>query len=161
MRPLHLPLLLPLLVALLPVTSPACTCMPWPPPTEALERFDAVFTARILDVRPAEPLALAKDGTPGALVYTAQVLAVWKGGEDAVVTLVSDDPAMCGLCLDVGEEYLLYTLYADETPQACRVSSCFRWFPLAKAGPDLEELGDPIAVASESSSWSGVKALYH
>jgi hypothetical protein len=119
---------------------------------------DAVLAVRILEVEPIEgELGVAKYTT--RVDYTAEVLSVWKGPEDRAVTLISDSPAMCGIWLREGEEYLIYTRWSDEL-QAYPVGICSRLFPLKDAGPDLEVLGEPVAVGTQPSSWGTVKSSY-
>lgn len=164
-RALCLPLILPLIVlglmALNPTSGAACSCLEWPPPQQALQEYDGVFTARILTVDPIEPI---QGDYPVGIVYTAQLLGVWKGAEGPVVTLESGDPAMCGIWFEEGREYLLYAyeVFNDVGygPETYRVSNCYRWFHLEDAGPDLEALGEPQTVATERSSWGMLKAEY-
>jgi hypothetical protein len=126
--------------------------MPPPPPLEALEEADAVFSARCLTAVPIEH-------TNGYThTYTLRVLAVWKGEGDAIITIRTSDPAMCGIWLNPGEEYLIY---AYEWEGVLESNNCSRTKMLEFAAEDLAELGEPnIVVGNREPSWGTIKARY-
>lgn len=142
-----------LLVVLLALHLPAqaCTCggVMWNPPTWWLENSDYVAMGEVVDVY---------DNPEG---YDVQALfrvhAVWKGEVHALEVLVTDR-STCGVFFVVGEDYLVYLdentsgeLYAH----ACRRIQQGEWI-----AADIEEIGPPMIVAAEESSFGMVKARF-
>ena len=138
-----------LLVILAVPAALACSCMPWPPPLEALDEATAVFTGRILRADPTD--------VPRGYCYTIEVHASWKGVATEEILVTTDDVAMCGLMMQVGKTYLVYS-YGEL--EALSTNNCSRSRETRLAGDDLAELGDPIMVAAAGRTFTSLKSRY-
>jgi hypothetical protein len=110
----------------------ACKCGAPPSPKAAAAQADAVFTARVVDIRSRGPDRPA--------VFTLAVLRGWKGvrdGERVVIRRLAR-VMMCHFYFDAGKEYLVY---ADRSPDgSLDASLCGRTRLLADAKEDIEVL---------------------
>lgn len=134
-----LPLLLSTALAAIPCGRAAdrCSCLPPPPPREALAQAGAVFAGTVVSVR-------AREGEGGMGEHEVRIVPTrrWKGAAaDTVVVRTPDNSAACGVAFTPGESYLVYASGGDEP----RVILCSRTRPLAQAGEDLAALGTPDA----------------
>jgi hypothetical protein len=122
-----------------PCASPAdrCSCLPPPPPREALAQADAVFAGRVVSVVRHE----AEDpGHPGGPHLEVRIVPTrrWKAAAaDTVTVRTATDSAACGFPFQEGEEYLVYAGGED----ALRVVTCSRTARLADAADDVAALG--------------------
>lgn len=136
--------LIPLLVAAhlgsTPVCPPdRCSCLPPPPPREALAQADAVFAGRVVSVIEHSE---EDPGHPGGPHLEVRIVpsARWKAAaSDTVTVRTADNSAACGFPFQEGEEYLVYASGDD----ALRVITCSRTAPLAQAADDVAALGRP------------------
>ena len=136
------------LLCLSATAAHACSCTEPPPPQDALKDATAVFTGRVLT-------AVPEGGN--AYTYTLKVHAVWKGSAAPEAKVATSDVAMCGLWMEPGSELLVYASGAEDE---LSTSNCSRSKPVAVAGPDFAELGEPIAVGTTETSMTVLKARY-
>lgn len=117
----------------------ACSCAPLGPPEKARDAADAVFSGKVLAVRP---------GTSG-LEVDIRVEGTWKGVPcETVVVRTASDSAMCGYSFEEGKSYLIY---AHRQQDALSTNLCTRTRPIDEAGEDLAALGDPQQTCSDPS----------
>ncbi len=140
------------LVFALPQPAAACSCMAPPPPAEALEGADSVFSGTVLSVTTAE-----RDlGSMGRLTERRVVVElerVWKGCEVAegeerprrVELTTGMGAGDCGYDFNEGERYLVYAYEGRD--DALTTGICSRTANLENAADDLAALGDPAWVA--------------
>lgn len=106
----------------------ACSCIPPPPPLEALEQADAVFSGTVISI--------VSDGSQMSRndIVSFQVEKVWKGVTSRTVQLTTASTgAACGYGFREGTAYLVY---AHGTPDLS-VNSCSRTKLLVNAQEDL------------------------
>lgn len=144
-------LLLPLLalICLSATATHACSCTEPPPPLDAMKDATAVFSGRVIAALP--------DGANG-YTYTLRVYAVWKGSTAPESEVATSDVAMCGIWMQPGTEFLVY---AGGDEGDLTTSNCSRTTPVTLAASDLAELGEPIAVETNGSSMTMLKARYY
>lgn len=116
-----------------PTSAYACSCMVPPPPAEALGQSDSVFSGTVSAVQPGN----------GGVLVTFDVARIWKGPQDAQLTLATPaDSASCGVEFAAGTEYLVYGRAEDGQ---LTTNLCSRTAPLANAGDDITALGEGAA----------------
>jgi hypothetical protein len=117
----------------------ACSCLPPPPPSVALEQSDVVFQGRAFRTNAAGQNA----------EYAFEVDRVWKGRVGPQVTLQTPSTsAACGRSYQIGQSYVVYARRSAN--DALFDSACSRTRTAAAAGEDLEALGDGTPVAAPS-----------
>lgn len=132
----------------------ACSCTAPPPPTEALEGADAVFTGRVVAI-----------GGEFSLTHFSSVKievdTVWKGSARSTTFVYVWFGPSCGYeWFEVGKEFLVYAhhnVFPVEDPDTLFVHLCSRTRSLEYAEGDLEELGagrtpEPGITAAMSAS---------
>jgi hypothetical protein len=86
----------------------ACSCVPPPPPREALQEAAAVFSGTVVELQTAGD---------GRLQATLDVDTAWKHAgryaEETYVVGTPSDGAMCGFPFRLGERYIVYA-YRDD-----------------------------------------------
>lgn len=108
----------------------ACDFEAPPPPEEALEEADAVFSGEVESI---------EDADDRDLEATFEVDQVWKGTGNATVSVRTEpNEAECGFNFEVGESYLVY---AHERSSGLGTSLYHRTSELDRADEDLEALG--------------------
>ena len=119
----------------------ACTCLPPPPVSVAVDEARAVFAGRIIDI------STTADPTVDITAKFA-VSRVWKGPTDQRVIDVRtpSSSAACGLSFSVGDEWLIY---AGMDERAYTASLCSRAKPLSAAAEDLAVLGEGTVPLSQ------------
>lgn len=139
----------------------ACSCAEMPPPAEAIDGADAVFTGRVVEVRVIKEWKDISGGqrlegggftfeseeigyTP--VLYTRfDVLGVWKGVDRKSVWVRSGyfNPA-CGYKFKVGGRYLVYGYWSEEH-RVLATGYCTRTSPISmkEAPEDLDVLPEP------------------
>lgn len=168
-RPLAIRSPLPVVLAVIsllllgPGAAPAeaCTCIPNPPPRQALEQADAVFAGRVVSIAGRETGEGEGDDGPGAsrffprLEVVLQLEKIWKGAQeltgddptDATVTVTTaSQSAACGYGFQVEGRYLVYAFrqrMEEAGEPEWTTSLCSRNAPIGKAAEDLEALGPP------------------
>lgn len=114
------------LVAAGPVV--ACSCIPSPPPLEALEEATEVFLGRVIALQGAGELE-------ERVVFA--VLKAWKGVETETFAVTTPkSSAACGFSFHLNKTYLVYAHDA-------RTGLCTRTSTRLRARPDLRALGPP------------------
>ncbi len=127
-----------MLVGFMPVSSYGCECIAPSRPTEELEKFDAVFTAKVLRFEPKQPYG--KD-------IVLNVGKRWKGkvGDRLTVDMHKDGCAYYGF--EEGKEYLIYArLKGDKPAEASyNISQCSRTKPREKGQIEMRYLDAAVA----------------
>jgi hypothetical protein len=118
-------------------TVSACSCMAPGTPLEELNRSDAVFAGKVIDID--------KGFMDYTYKVTFEVQDSWKGIEAQEITLqTGQDSAMCGYPFEVNKTYLVY---ADQLEGELTAGLCSRTALLSNedftSNEDLEELGAP------------------
>lgn len=112
----------------------ACSCMAPPPPQEALEQSDEVFTGEVVEISEISGQSLS---------VRFSVSEVWKGVEQREIEVATpNNSAACGFSFEEGGEYLVYTnenMGGRGTDTSTGL--CSRTADLANAGDDLDALG--------------------
>ncbi|MCR8658792.1 hypothetical protein [Paenibacillus endoradicis] len=118
----------------------ACSCIEPLTVEEELDRSEAVFTGRVLEVKDIKNL----NGymTKSALFEVSQI---WKGGsESQIIIYTGGGGGDCGYHFEEGKEYLVYanlsTMYGDKEQLVSIM--CDRTNVLAQAQDDLAILGE-------------------
>ena len=136
------------LLASAPEHAEACSCIPPPPPAEALQRMGAVFEGRVVSVAP--------DAERMRLTARVQVLRRWKGANATEVEVATaGDSAMCGVSLEEGRTYLLYADAGADGTAGISVSLCSRTTGIEQAAADLAALGAPLAASPPAPPAAG------
>jgi hypothetical protein len=135
--PLHM------LLALLPAGSAlACSCLPSPPPQEALAQSRAVF--RGIPIAQTRP-----DAEANAIEVGFVVSEIWKGPRDPLQGVITtDSSAACGIDFQPRTEYLVYV------GESGMSTLCSRTAPAADATADIAALGSgqpPQAATAEDT----------
>lgn len=127
----------------------ACKCVVPGPPSEEIEKFDAVFAGRVVSIEHnfdpnATPLGPGDYTTIGF-----EVSAVWKGAvhEDMYVT-TPPTGGSCGFAFEERQEYIVYAHDGVSPDEGYRVSICSRTALLSEAQADLDAFGDGDAPRS-------------
>jgi hypothetical protein len=124
-----------LMTAVQPACVFACSCVPPPPPAEALANSTAVFAGQVTEI-----VAPANLGGPDPVQVTFAVSKGWKGAEQPTIVLnTSGSSASCGFEFVKGQEYLVY---ATTFEGRLETGLCTRTAQLDLAGDDLAALGD-------------------
>ena len=81
-----------------------CSCMEPPPPEDAYEMSNVVFSGQVIDI--------IEDWNNGFMEISIDVYNVWKGAIDNQVIILTglDD---CGYYFQLNEEYLIYGYYSQ------------------------------------------------
>lgn len=125
----------------------ACSCVPPPPPLEALEQAEAVFAGTAVAIR------LEEGAFGNEYVVRFQVDHRFKGPEHGEITIrTADNSAACGYYFREGKEYLIYAHRGDD---GLRVSLCSRTARLVDAKEDLKALGAEDLTGSDLVGTSG------
>ncbi|MET3507177.1 hypothetical protein [Halalkalibacter oceani] len=133
-------LLILLLCSLFPLSASACSCLENAGVEEALERAEAVFSGKVLDVKEQK----GADGYLAKAVHFS-VDRAWKGVDQTEVIIATGlGGGDCGIDFVVGEEYLVYanqsSWHADISPLEAII--CSRTAHLDAAEEDLRQLGE-------------------
>jgi hypothetical protein len=115
---------------------------------------DAIFRGVVVAVEP-------ETERPGDIYDLSVVVlpsAWWKGQAVGSLRLLTPaSPALCGVRMDVGHEYLVFAYRYVDTLAA---DLCTRTHETYEEDPDMSALGPPQTVPASSGSWGRVKALY-
>ena len=127
----------------------ACKCVQPGPPSEEIEKFDAVFAGRVVSIEHNFDPNSTTLGPGDRTTIGLEVSTVWKGAvhEDMYVT-TPPTGGSCGFAFTEGEEYILYAYDSAVLDEGYSVSICSRTALLAQAQADLEALGDGDAPIS-------------
>ncbi len=131
----------------IPHVASACSCLPPEPPKEALEKAEAVFVGRLVEV--------SEEGGGNMLArrrYQFEVSRYWKGELGKTTTLTSAvSSAACGRSYAQDEEYLIYAS-VDANGGGLVDFLCSRTRTLASADEDLAVLGPGEAIAAPQTT---------
>lgn len=123
----------------------ACSCLPWPPPAQAVAQVDAVFLGKVLAFNEIA-------GQQRRLAHI-EVLKIWKGRAqeaDSVTTALNE--AACGYDFEIGKTYLVYA-HKDENG-GLYTHLCTRTRPESQAQSDLDYLrGFSVFPLALGNSW--------
>ncbi|WP_432357959.1 hypothetical protein [Sporosarcina sp. UB5] len=128
-----------------PLEASACSCIMPPPPEDALDQADAVFSGEVVEVIENGKLV----GGYGKTVHF-KVDEVWKGIDEseAVITTGLHD-GDCGIPFVKGQKYLVYASKSDMyVKNTLSTTICHRTTELAYATEDLNALGEGQEVSS-------------
>ena len=120
-------------------TAYACSCMIPESPRDSLQKSDAVFSGKVVEIKeenPSYPLISSMD----PVWVSFEVDKVWKGPRDPITIQTPQSSASCGYSFEKGESYLVY---AYQNGNTLEVSLCSRTTLVSNAAEDLEELGKP------------------
>lgn len=113
----------------------ACKCIVPPPPIEAIEDADAVFSGTVI----------AKKRRHNFIKVTFKVLCVWKGGIEEEITLYTpSQSAACGFSFERGRNYFVYANNSQSNipGNILTTNLCTRTKTLLGADEDITDLGD-------------------
>ena len=121
----------------------ACKCVEPGPPSEEMEKFDAVFAGRVVSIEHNFDPNSTTLGPGDRTTIGLDVSTVWKGAvhEDMYVT-TPPTGGSCGFTFTEGEEYILYAYDSAVLDEGYSVSICSRTALLSQAQADLEAFGD-------------------
>lgn len=129
------------LQAIAPSTALACSCVPPPPPQEALAQSEAVFSGKVVSITTEEIPGAEGTGLLRRRAVVLEVASAWKGVSSLQITIrTAFDSAGCGYDFVEGERYLVYTYKAAEG-ESLETGLCNRTKALADANEDLVALG--------------------
>ncbi len=122
----------------MPSASYACSCVPVPPVQEELQRSDAVFAGKVVEI--------TEQKQPDGYITKAvrfEVTDTWKGvSQSQVIITTGMGGGDCGYEFITGKDYLVYAsksnMYGEETLVTV---ICDRTRELSAAGEDLGVLG--------------------
>ena len=123
-------------------SAAACSCMPSPPPQEALAKADAVFSGTVENIEKTSEKVLydGKESSYERLKVTVRVQESWKGTNAAtLVVYTSPNGASCGYRFTKGTRYLIYAGHGEKKELVA--SLCSRTASMSQAQGDLQALG--------------------
>ena len=119
----------------------ACSCMAPPPPLEARDGAQSVFSGTVSDI----------GADANGFLVTFDVEQFWKGPEGPQLTLSTpSSSASCGVEFVQGEKYLVYGSFAEDGQ--LNTNLCTRTAPIANAADDLAALGAGNAPSAEPTA---------
>ena len=131
----------------------ACSCMAPESPTKELEKFQAVFLGKVINIeetRPSEPLYSSMD----PVLVAFDVDKIWKGLESiensTVVISTAVSSASCGFYFEENLEYVVYAHQYAKDDQL-EVSLCSRTNLALNAAEDILELDSGDTKKPESN----------
>ena len=114
----------------------ACTCVPPPAPTEALEEAAAVFSGKVVQIKSHKPVG----DIFGGVEVVFRVNRAWKGiNKSTARVFTSSQSAACGYSFSKGHTYLVYA--SGNSRGRLSTSICSRTKRLKDAREDLNQLG--------------------
>ena len=127
-------------MSIVPTTSYACSCVEPPSVEDELERSQAVFSGKVLEVKEQKDFR----GYMKKRVLI-EVAETWKGvSESQVFITTGSGGGDCGYEFQVGQEYLVYatesTMYGSQAELVTII--CDRTTELGAAQEDLAVLGE-------------------
>ncbi len=124
----------------------ACKCVVPGTPSDEMEKFDAVFTGRVLTVQHSfDPNAASF--SPGDLTTVGfTVSTVWKGSVDEAATVTTPPTGgSCGFAFVEGEEYVVYAHKPTGDESGLSANICSRTALLGEAQEDVDAFGEGYA----------------
>ncbi|MBD7984383.1 hypothetical protein H9649_07315 [Sporosarcina sp. Sa2YVA2] len=122
-----------------PTDAVACSCIMPPPPDQALNEANAVFSGEVIEITDNMKLINGNGRT-----VKFKVDESWKGIESGEVAITTgNNEADCGFPFEVGQSYLVYAssngMYDSKS---LTTSICNRTVQLANATEDLKVFGE-------------------
>lgn len=129
-----------------PLDASACSCVMPPPPEDALNEANAVFSGEVVEIIENKKLF---GGSYGKTVHF-KVDKAWKGAvESEMIITTGNDGGDCGFAFEKGRNYLVYAsmsnMYVEGT---LSTTICHRTTELSSATEDLNALGEGQEVIS-------------
>ncbi|MDN4606954.1 hypothetical protein [Sporosarcina highlanderae] len=135
-----------------PLDASACSCIAPPPPEDALEKANAVFTGEVVEIEEKRKLF---GGFIGKKVQF-KVDKAWKGiDESEIVISTGQSDGDCGFSFVKGQKYLVYASVSsmyEENNYSLSTTICHRTTELTNATADLNALGEGQEVTSPEES---------
>ncbi|MFZ3591136.1 hypothetical protein ACOI1C_18275 [Bacillus sp. DJP31] len=133
-----------------PSTAYACSCIEPGAVEVELERSDAVFTGKAIEIKEQKQLG---GGTINKILF--ELIATWKGeSKSQIVITTGQGHGDCGYDFRQGEEYLVYahrsSMYGYNNTGLTTIV-CDRTNELSEAEDDLVELGEGKAPTEEGN----------
>jgi hypothetical protein len=122
----------------------ACSCLPPPPPKEALAKAEAVFSGTVESVERSSNKSThdGKEYIHERFKVTVRVAESWKGTNAAALVVYTElNGAICGYNFVKGSSYLIYAHGGGASGKDLLVSLCSRTRPLSGAKEDLQAFG--------------------
>ncbi|HEY0550491.1 MAG TPA: hypothetical protein VGF13_12885 [Verrucomicrobiae bacterium] len=123
-------------------SAAACSCLPNPPPKEALAKAAAVFSGTVENTEKSSYRVTydGKEFTHERIKVTVRVQESWKGTNAATLVIYTEtDGAMCGYSFAKGTRYIIYA--HQDAKKDLLVSLCSRTAALSQAHEDVQALG--------------------
>lgn len=129
-----------------PLDASACSCVMPPPPEDALDEANVVFSGEVVEIIENKKLF---GGSYGKTVHF-KVDKAWKGTvESEMVITTGNDDGDCGFSFEKGQNYLVYAsisnMYVEGT---LSTTICHRTTKISNATEDLNALGEGQEVSS-------------
>lgn len=134
----------------------ACSCAPSDSPQESLEKVDAVFVGKVVNIEQKESSLdkIGLGGDPDSVEVQMSATKAWKGVNQKSIKLTTpQSSASCGFNFEKDKEYIVY---AKNREGSLNVSLCSRTSLVENAKEDLEELGKSESIKKIGDSSSGV-----
>lgn len=130
-----------------PTDAAACSCIMPPPPDQALNEANAVFSGEVIEITDNRNLI---NGNGRTVIF--KVDENWKGIENGEVAITTgNNEADCGFPFEVGQSYLVYAskngMYDSNS---LSTTICNRTVQLANANEDLNVLGKGEKIDTET-----------
>jgi hypothetical protein len=123
----------------------ACSCLPYPPPKEALAKVSAVFSGKVQKVETVSEKVAGQSYTYQRRKVTIEVSQSWKGTNAATLTVFTGmNDGDCGISFVQGKEYLIYAYASAATATRgteLETGLCSRTRELLLASEDLKAFG--------------------
>jgi hypothetical protein len=132
-----------------PMDASACSCIMPPPPEDALNEADAVFSGEVVEI-----IENGKFTKGYGKIVHIKVDEVWKGINDSeVVITTGNNDGDCGYPFEKGRNYLIYASKSDMyVNNSLSTTICNRTTQIASAAEDLKAIGEgQIATGHESN----------
>ena len=129
-----------MLLSFQPLEASACSCVMPPPPEDALNEADAVFSGEVVEVDENRKLL---GGSYGKTVHF-KVDETWKGIDEPEIAITTGlGGGDCGISFEKGQKYLVYASASNMyVPGTLSTTICHRTTELANAAADLNALGE-------------------
>ncbi|MCG7344509.1 hypothetical protein MHZ92_10210 [Sporosarcina sp. ACRSL] len=132
-----------------PLDASACSCMMPPPPEDAMNEADAVFTGEVVEVIENGKLIRGSGKTVHFKVDKA-----WKGTDDSEMVITTGfGGGDCGIPFEKGQKYLVYASTSDMyVSNTLSTTICHRTTEIAYATEDLNAIGEGQEVSGQQDS---------
>jgi hypothetical protein len=155
-----------------PSKTYACSCSLQPDPIKAMEQSKAVFSGKVLAVKPQ--VVEINGIIDHKIAVHFDVRETWKGiSQTQAIVLTTLGEASCGYPFKVGETYLVFASGYDYKQDLLQTSTCSLTKKLANATSELSKLGQGVKPTENVSlqetmnhmnytnKWAYVKAVLY